>query len=72
MVGHEPERVLRATIELTKSHTGFLTLGHLRKAVNDFKGNWAAYEEFERLPSKPVDRETAKKHIEELKKLLAN
>lgn len=70
MVGYEPERVLRATIELTKSHTGFLTLGHLRKAVNDFKGDWGAYKEFESLPSLPSDRETAKKHIKEIKKLL--
>lgn len=72
LIDHHPDRLLRGVVWLTNNHKGFLTLGHLREAVAAQRGDWGAYKEFERLPSKPVDRQTAKKHIEELKKLLAS
>ena len=70
LIDNPHEKLIRATVDLTNRHKGYLTLGHLREAVAAQRGDWGAYKEFESLPSKPSDKETAQKHLKEIKKLL--
>ena len=67
-----PERLLKATQQLTQEHSGYLTLGHLKSAVDAHKPLSKAHRPFPVLPNKPADREVAKKHIADIKKMLAS
>lgn len=70
LIEYDPQRLLAGVSWLTNNHKGYCTLGHLRNAVASQKGEWGAFKQFTPLPSKPSDKETAKKHIQEIKKLL--
>jgi len=70
LIEYHPDRLLRGVVWLTNNHKGYCTLAHVREAVAAQRGDWGAYKEFETLPSKPADKETAQKHIKEIKKLL--
>lgn len=70
LVDYHPDRLLRGAVWLTNNHKGYCTLAHVREAVASQRGDWGAYKEFESLPSKPADKETAQKHLKEIKKLL--
>ena len=65
-----PERLLKATQQLTHDHTGYLTLGHLKAAVESHKPLGKAYQEAPVLQHQPADREVAKKYIAEMRKTL--
>jgi len=70
LIDYHPDRLLRGVVWLANNHKGYCTLAHVREAVAAQRGDWGAYKEFESLPSKPADKETAQKHIKEIKKLL--
>ena len=70
LIDYHPDRLLRGVVWLVNNHKGYCTLAHVREAVAAQRGDWGAYKEFETLPSKPADKETAQKHIKEIKKLL--
>jgi len=65
-----PERLLKATQQLTHEHTGYLTLGHLKAAIDSHKPLGKAYQTAPVLQHQPADREVAKKHIAEMRKTL--
>ena len=70
LIEYEPQRLLAGVSWLTNNHKGYCTLGHLREAVASQRGEWGAFKQFETLPHKASDKETAQKHIQEIKKLL--
>lgn len=70
LIDYQPQRLLAGVSWLTNNHKGYCTLGHLRDAVASQRGEWGAFKQFESIPHKPADKETAQKHIQEIKKLL--
>ena len=68
LIDYHPDRLLRGVVWLVNNHKGYCTLAHVREAVAAQRGDWGAYKEFESLPHKPADKETAQKHIKEIKK----
>ena len=69
VIHNAPQKLLRAAVELTKRHKGYLTLGHLHEAVREQK-DYGAYKEFKALERKSLPKEEIRERIAKMREEL--